>query len=282
MVNEVNKLIFNTLISCGAISLPDVGTLFLERQSAKFVSRDRVVSPRLCVSFSSQRDAISLVDIISREAQVDAAAAADIYTRWLDKVRTSNCVDIQGVGKLVNRSFIPDAALLEQLNPVDVGEVKISRRHSKVGVFAIVVLMLLIVAANFLRHSNSEPAIEVQEQGSAVVEEVVVEQPAEVIPEELSDVEIEDVEHNADWRSSDDIRHWVVIGSYSTTDNVERAIASLQGEYPDLHFDYIKLGSMYAVSPFGSSDRVDCEVFKREYEREFPQMWIHTPKRFKE
>jgi hypothetical protein len=46
-------------------------------------------------------------------------------------------------------------------------------------------------------------------------------------------------------------------------------------------FTYFKLGSMFAVSPFGSVDKVDCENFISEHEDNFPQVWVYTPKQYK-
>ena len=79
MVGEVNKLIFNTLISEGAVHLPDVGVIYLNRVAATEVARDRVATPRISVQFSSQMKATSLIDVISNVASVDSAQAKDIY-----------------------------------------------------------------------------------------------------------------------------------------------------------------------------------------------------------
>lgn len=292
MVGEVNRLIFNTLISEGAIYLPDVGVIYLHRIAAAEVARDRVAAPHISVQFSSQMKATSLVDVISNVANVDSSQAEDIYTRWLDKVRTANGVDIEGIGRVVNKSFVAEEQLLKSLNPLSVNEIKITRRRSNRGVVAAIFALLILISAGYILYTNldftapkTEVAEVIKEQGSEPEMEVVAEE--STVPSEVNDnvdkaTETVVVEEVNDWRKSADIRHWVIIGSYSTTENAERAIASLSQKYSELMFDYIKLGSMYAVSPFGSSDIAECEVFKSEYKREFTQMWIHTPKRFKE
>lgn len=292
MVGEVNKLIFNTLISEGAVHLPDVGVIYLNRVAATEVARDRVAAPRVSVQFSSQMKATSLIDVISNVASVDSAQAEDIYFRWLDKVRSTNGIDIEGVGRVINKCFVADDELLKSLNPYSVNEIKITRRRSNRGFVAAIFALLILVSAGYILFSNlniksSETLVAevVEEQGSEPKMEVVTEE--STVPSEVNDnvdkpTEIVVVEEVNDWRKSADIRHWVIIGSYSTTENAERAIAALSENYSELMFDYIRLGSMYAVSPFGSSDIADCEVFKSEYKREFTQMWIHTPKRFKE
>ncbi len=292
MVGEVNKLIFNTLISEGAVYLPDVGVIFLHRIAAAEVARDRVAAPRFSVQFSSQMKATSLVDVISNVASVDSAQAEDIYFRWLDKVRSTNGVDIEGVGRVVNKSFVAEEQLIKSLNPLSVNEIKITRRRSNRGFVAAIITLIVLALAGYILYANldftspkTEVAEVIKEQGSEPKMEVVTEE--STVPSEVNDnvdmpTETVVVEEVNDWRVAADIRHWVVIGSYSTTENAERAIAALSEKYSELMFDYIRLGSMYAVSPFGSSDITDCEAFKSEYKREFTQMWIHTPKRFKE
>lgn len=292
MVGEVNKLIFNTLISEGAVYLPDVGVIYLNRVTATEVARDSVAAPRISVQFSSQMKATSLIDVISNVANVDSTQADDIYTRWLDKVRSSNSVDIEGIGRVVNKSFVAEEELHKSLNPYSVNEIKITRRRSNRGVVAAIFALLILISAGYILFSNlniksAETLVAevVEEQGSEPEMKVVAEEydePTEVI--EVVDEPTEEivVEEVNDWREAADIRHWVIIGSYSTTENAERAVASLSQKYSELKFDYIKLGSMYAVSPFGSSDISECEAFKSEYKHEFTQMWIHTPKRFKE
>lgn len=292
MVGEVNKLIFNTLISEGAVYLPDVGVIYLHRIAAAEVARDRVAAPHISVQFSSQMKATSLVDVISNVANVDSSQAEDIYTRWLDKVRTANGVDIEGIGRVVNKSFVADEELHKSLNPYSVNEIKITRRRSNRGFVAAIFALFILVLLGYILYANldftapkTEVAEVIKEQGSEPKIEVVTEE--STVPSEVNDnvdkaTETVVVEEVNDWRKSADIRHWVIIGSYSTTENAERAIAALSEKYSELMFDYIKLGSMYAVSPFGSSDIAECEVFKLEYKHEFTQMWIHTPKRFKE
>ena len=64
MIEEVNKIIYNMLISGRGVYLPGVGTLFIERQGARRIDKNRLMSPRNVVVFSSQEQAPSLVDEI--------------------------------------------------------------------------------------------------------------------------------------------------------------------------------------------------------------------------
>jgi hypothetical protein len=112
---------------------------------------------------------------------------------------------------------------------------------------------------------------ETEEQGSAaeqIAEIVETPEPEVVTP--------------ADWRDNENIHHWVVIGSYSTTENAERAIKEFETKSPDLMFSHIRLGSMYAVASYGSAEKTDCEEFVQNHKSDFTQLWIYTPKRYRE
>lgn len=61
MIEEVNKIIYNMLISGRGVFLPDLGTLFIERRGARKIAADRLLGPRNAVSFSSHEQGPSLV-----------------------------------------------------------------------------------------------------------------------------------------------------------------------------------------------------------------------------
>ena len=130
------------------------------------------------------------------------------------------------------------------------------------------------IVYNNIEKVDNEIIIESDNHSELVEQQGSDEREAKVIEEVIVD--------NNDLRERDNIRHWVVIGSYSTVENVERAVADFQTKYPELNFDYIKLGSMFAVSPCGSVERAECEEFMHTHKGDFPQMWIHTPKKYKE
>ena len=117
MVAEVNKIIYNMLVSGRGVYLPDVGTLFIERQAARKISDNKLLSPRNVVSFTTQVQAPSLVDEITTIANCEAAQSQDIYERWIAKTRIDNTLTINGVGKLVDKSFTMDNDFSAILNP---------------------------------------------------------------------------------------------------------------------------------------------------------------------
>lgn len=117
MVEQVNRLVGNLLAANSVVWLPDVGTLRVERQAARRLSRREVQPPVRLVNFSSQRSGESLVDAVARAARCDQATAEDIYARWLSRVRTENGVVMEGVGELKFKNFTPDEAFDRRLNP---------------------------------------------------------------------------------------------------------------------------------------------------------------------
>ena len=289
MVGEVNKLIYNALLRHGAVAIPGVGTIFVERTAACYGSHNRVVAPCYSLNFSTTREAVSLIDIISSEASVDIDQSQDIYERWLDKVRTSHGVEICGVGTINHKSFVADDALLAALNIGGGEQINITiKRRSRRGLVLGLMISLVAVAVlggvylynNMEKLASNEyiqdvveiiPDETFEEQGS---EQYVVEDTTEPVTEPV-------IEPISDWRDNNDIRHWVVVGSYSTQENAERAISDLEKRYSDILFTYFKLGSMFAVSPFGSADKADCENFISEHEDSFPQVWVYTLKQYK-
>ena len=299
MVSEVNKIIYNRLVSDGALYIPDVGTLTLLRQPAMYTSRKRIVSPRYFVDFTADKIADSLVDIIADVASVDVATAEDICLRWLDKVRTEDGFTIEGIGILKSGHFTLDEALESQLCPFGVDYINVTtrRRGWAFAAVACVVLALCGISAWwFMRDTATvEPQIlvaeEIVDEESQIVETEVVETIVEETEEqgsaaeqiaEIVETPVPEVVTPADWRDNENIRHWVVIGSYSTTENAERAIKEFETKSPDLMFSHIRLGSMYAVASYGSAEKTDCEVFVQNHKCDFAQLWIYTPKRYRE
>ena len=94
MVGEVNKIIYNMLISGKGVFLPEVGTLYIERQGARKISENKLIGPRNVVNFTSQEQAPSLVAEIVSIAGCSEEQAQDIYNRWLLKTREGNTVTI--------------------------------------------------------------------------------------------------------------------------------------------------------------------------------------------
>lgn len=276
MVNEVNKLIYNTLAEHNAVVLPRVGSLGVVRRMAK-MEGNRVVAPTFAVEFSSAEEGVSLCDVIASVANISSSEAEDIYLRWLDKVKEGNTLTISSVGTLRDKSFITDTELQKALNLADKTPIKIHSRSRKpyIAIAAVVVALLGVGAYLFLANDR------VASPAPSPIEEVVVEKVVVAEPEPIIETEIENEPAPVRWIDRDDIRHWVVVGSYSTTENAERAVEDILKRQDAECCDILTLGKMYAVAVYGSSDKADCERFERDNRDKFKQSWVHTPKRFK-
>lgn len=290
MQNAVNNLIYNTLIADGSVALPSVGRLSIVRRPAS-MSGKKVSPPQYVVEFSSATEGRTIVDVVSDVASVDLEQAEDIYRRWLDKVRTERGVVIEGVGELRNKSFVAVPELLSALNSVGNAPIRITRRRSGgAWLYAVAAVLFLAVAVYFAIGYFDNPDIVACEETDIEVENSLskpeyiadAEPIADVVEEPAADVVEEPVAEVAKpWNEEDDIRHWVVIGTYSTSDNAERAKRDAERGDEGCVCDVFRLGSMYAVVAFGAAEREACEEFKRAHRAKYPQAWIHTPKRKK-
>ncbi len=280
MVNEVNKLIYNLLLDAHAVFLPDVGTLHIVRQKAQLDGR-KVVSPRYNVEFSSHLKAVSIVDYIVKVVSCTRSQAEDIYRRWLTKVSSDKSINIEGVGSLCVKSFIADKALFDELNrlpkTLDITR-KIGRRTVT---WVVAALCVVAVGAAGWLYMDSDRVVEAVDEPEIALEDIakVVEEEVSAPSESLYGTPV--VEQQQCWYDSEDIRHWVVVGSYSIEDNAQRAVKAIEEDVTDVNCRVYTLGKMYAVVVFGSSEREVCEEFIRERRSSFKQAWIHTPKRFK-
>lgn len=310
MVTEVNNLIYNTLIEQRAVLLPDVGTIYIRRVPASMKGKAEVCAPRLIIDFSSSMEAASIVDIISTTAGVSLDDASDIYGRWLDKQRNDNTLTIDGVGTLRNKSFVAEQSLNNALNP-NTGRHKLPKRRRLWPLFVVISLLLIAICgigAYFIlsggvderklpdtpkansasKTTTIEKSVTPSNSDTVTTPEVQEQQPSNqsavetaTLQQETIFEETNDASHPTQWHESDNIRHWVVAGSYSTEKNADRAIANIEKRNADISCACYKLGKMYAVVVFGSADIDECHKFVRSHRQEISQMWIHTPKQYK-
>lgn len=303
MVNEVNKIIYNRLITEREVTLPGVGSLSLVRHAASMSSRDVIAAPRLTIEFSSHTEGCSVVDAIAVIGGTDTATAEDIYSRWLEKVRSGSTLTIEGVGILRNKSFEVDKELLSMLNGTSATHVNVIRRKRGrtmlwVGLTLSIIALIVSIAAifNIDISAISDKATNADKQVETTVENIIVEPVAEDITYGELTTDVEEDIHTQDvvavesvevatvadnWTMRDDIHHWVVAGSYSTMSNAESAAETITTKYQDIDCKIITLGKMYAVAIYGSSDRDDCVQYMRKYHKNFGEAWIFTPKEYR-
>lgn len=303
MVNEVNKIIYNRLITEREVTLPGVGSLSLVRRAASMSSKEVIVAPRLTIEFSSHAEGCSVVDAIAVIGGTDTATAEDIYSRWLEKVRSGSTLTIEGVGILRNKSFEVDKELLSMLNGTSATHVNVVRRKKGrtmlwVGLTLSIIALIVSIAAifNIDISAISNKATNADKQVETTVENIVVEPVAEDITYGELTTDVEEDIHTQDvvavesvevvtvadnWTMRDDIHHWVVAGSYSTMSNAESAVETITTKYQDIDCKIITLGKMYAVAIYGSNDRDDCVQYMRKYHKNFGEAWIFTPKEYR-
>ncbi|MBO5717577.1 MAG: SPOR domain-containing protein [Alistipes sp.] len=317
MVNEVNKLIFNTLVEGGAVYIADRGTLSVERTPSRAMRRGRVVSPSYQLTFTTECRAESLASIIASFSGVSAEDGEDIARRWLDKVTKDDRVVIEGVGTIQNGSFTADKSLAEALalssKTLTLTRTKSSRRWP--WVVLVLALILGLVAAAYVLYGDKlisrdivtkTPEIEAvkadvttEQSASAdttavAISEVQTTEPApqtEAILEVVTEAEVADAPKveaevtqtlvdQSDWRTQP-VHHYVIFGSYSNTTNANNAVRKIMRRNPEAQCKVIRLGGMHAVAVFGSYSRAECDQFKRQYRALYKDAWVHTPKRYK-
>jgi hypothetical protein len=90
-------------------------------------------------------------------------------------------------------------------------------------------------------------------------------------------IEVEQPEDTHPWIERDDIKHYVIYGSYSRKRNAEREASEINNSGLDgVVSKTIIRGKMYSVVIFGSAILEECEAFVVEHKAEFPQAWVYS------
>lgn len=314
MVNEVNKIIFNTLVEQGAIYIPNIGTLSIH-STPSHKRGNRVVAPTHSVVYTTECKATSLSNVIMTIANIDETNADDIVARWHKKINDNGRVAIEGVGTIANGAFTPNSELIAKLNihnePIYLnGKVRSSRKW---WLIPLIVLSLVALGLNLyllFSRDNIEPIAPVANTSteSLVTESTTVEnqqisddtiiadsnpQEPNTQEEEMANIEVINAEPAPefteqkteqteakidDWREHD-TRHYVIFGSYSTMTNANTAIKKIERNNPAAQCKVIRIGTMFGIAVFGSDNHDECNAFKRNNRTVYKDAWIHTPKR---
>lgn len=334
MVNEVNKLILNTLVEQGAVYIPNIGTLSIYRTASR-KRGSKIVAPSYSVTYTTERKATSLSSVIMSVANIDEPSADDIVERWHKKLNADGRVVIEGVGTIANGYFSPDSEFIAKLNRYNEPICLNGNTGNNKRLWLIPLMVVAIVAlglnlylvftdrepkaqttlvadtsTNALTPENittenkevsedskttevstdevtSEPVIEQEEvatQATALAEEPVEPTESEEIKELVEEQKIEEpkveqpVVEITDWRQLG-ARHYVIFGSYSNTTNANTAIRKILRRNPAAQCQIIRIGSLHGVAVYGSYNRKDCEVFKRQHRSLYKDAWIHSPRR---
>ena len=294
MIEEVNKIIYNMLISGRGVFLPGVGTLFIERQGARRIDKNRLMSPRNVVAFSSQEQAPSLVDEIVAIAGCQRQQAEDIFERWIAKTREGADVTIGGVGVLRGKSFIADKTFNSTINPKGVRTLVVRRRSSHAWIYAVCGVAVAVALAFFayLQWGDSwgidqaNVALD-KPQEQTVAAEPAVDPVAERDEEQVAGQSAEPLSATAQAASPDvqpqvvqnkAYAYYVVMGVFSSEQNAQRAVEQLRSKIKDAAAEVRPFGDKYMVTAFGSDKREECNVFVRSYHDIYPDLWIYNKK----
>ncbi|MBQ5704596.1 MAG: SPOR domain-containing protein [Alistipes sp.] len=289
MIEEVNKIIYNMLISGRGVYLPGVGTLFIERQGARRIDKNRLMSPRNVVVFSSQEQAPSLVDEIVAIAGCQRAQAEDIFERWIAKTREGADVTIGGVGVLRGKSFIADKSFNSTINPKGVRTLVVRRSRSHAWIY-IVCGVAVVIALAFFAYLQWGDSWGVNVDAKPEVVAVI---PAEQKPEDQAsaDIKAEEAEPDAELANAavatpepqavskpSAYAYYVVMGVFSSEQNAQRAVEQLRSKIKDAAAEVRPFGDKYMVTAFGSDKREECNVFVRSYHDIYPDLWVYNKK----
>lgn len=186
MVNEVNKIIRNALLTGGnGVFLPGIGSLTVKSRSAVRTSGNTIEPPRKTVQFHEEELGISVIDEISR-AGVDMERAHEIYNEWRVRTYADGVRTIEGIGVLENDRFSPDKELLRLLNPQGTTPVKVKPKLDIfLYIFAILCCAFAFGVAGYIWYDNQDNKSSVMMFSAANEHtEVSTDTPAETVTED--------------------------------------------------------------------------------------------------
>lgn len=299
MVGEVNKIIYNMLVSGKGVYLPDVGTLYIERRGARKISENRMLSPHNVVSFSSQEQAPSLVREIISIAGCEETQAQDIYERWLSKTRQDNTLTIQGVGALVDKAFKVDESFGKAINPNGVKTLVIRRKKGGAWVYVVCAISIAFALGFFsyimwgdklsLGGDKVIPAMELQPampvaqpQEGQPASETTAEGVALASPESGAENQVA-AENSGQAQSvaaaeQKQYAYYVVMGIFSTEENANRAVEQVEKKIEDPQCVILPFKNKFMVTIYGSDAVGDCNAYAKSYHDIYPDLWVYARK----
>lgn len=289
MVEEVNKIIYNMLISGRGVLLPEIGALYIERQAARKLADGRLLSPRNVVVYSKQEQAPSLVDEIVTIAGCGKEQAEDIYERWSAKTYQQGVLTIGGIGVLKGGSFTCEKGFMSVINPQGVKTLVVRKKSSNGWLYAVsgvaVVIALGILA--FLMWGDKimgkSDVTAPQTEQVAVAESTATEATEVVQTAEQQASALQSTEQPSapaqSVKQSGAYAYYVVMGIFSTPENAERATQQVQSKIKDAECEVLPFkGGKYMVTLFGSDSVADCNAYARSYRDIYPDLWVYNKK----
>lgn len=279
MVQEVNKIIYNMLISGRGVFLPEVGSLYIERQAARKLADGRLLSPRNAVVFAEGVQAPSLVDEIVAIAGCSAEQAQDIYERWQSKTLQQGVLTIGGIGVLKGKSFSTDKTFHSAINPQGVKTLVLRKKSSNAWLY-VVSGVAIVVALGFLAYLLWGDKFMGKQSAEKVVATQVVapETPAVEQTEQVAEEQVAEPVAEPQVVNNSSYAYYVVVGIFSTPENAERAVKDAQAKVKEANCVVIPFKNKHMVTIFGSDSVADCNTFARSYRDVYPDLWVYNKK----
>ena len=175
MVNEINKIVYNLLMSNREVCIGGVGTLFIVNYAAYRTTNKSITPPYRIVAFTSEERGVSLEEQIAQIAGVDELKAHELFDGWLSAVVEGDALKIEGVGVLRNDKFVAEEDFVAALNPFGRTPLRLKPK-ANVGlyVFASLCLLFAVAVAGYLYLDNNDVTL-FGGQEDVVTEKVVAE-----------------------------------------------------------------------------------------------------------
>ncbi|MBO5814353.1 MAG: hypothetical protein J6R13_07570 [Alistipes sp.] len=311
MVNEVNKIISNMLLSDREVRIGSLGTLFTVRYAAYRASRKSLTPPYRIVQFTNELRGTSLEDEIATVANIGSEKAHEVFEQWMTEVQDDNTLKIEGVGTLRGEKFSIDDKLASELNPHGRAPMRLKPK-ANVGlyIFAAICILFAITVAGYVYIDNNdinifnfkgevaqvtdtaeidtaEPAATEDVAVVAVADTVVIDTPTAeptvvpaAVPTEVPAPQPKTTTTSAsnEVLSTTSGTSYVVLGVFSTPENAKRAISQAQKKANDLQYAIYHYGEKFMVALYDAPSRTECQEFARTLSDTFKDLWIYSRK----
>ena len=291
---EIGRLIARRLLAGEAITIPEVGTLLVERRPARRLSASMIQPPSRSLVFHFAEEGAPLPDLIARELSCPLEEARDAVVRWLEKSRGEGGLTIDGVGGLQGKIFAVEADFQRRLNPQGSAPIRLERSMPWWAWSLITVLLVALMTGGLVWWINPLSWWQKQEGRGQVAEVAeVVEMEAE--PLELPDtLEVATPEPQPEepnylvkelHRPESMVRtrsgmSYLVLGIYSTEENARRAMAEAEAKYSLLPGESCLLfyGQKYLLSLGECESREVAKTYASRYrnERGIEEVWVYS------
>ncbi len=284
---EIGKIIERRLLAGTAVSIPEVGTLYVERQPARKLSATTLMPPCRALVFRFDHGGVALPEIIAQEAACSLEEAKDACERWMEKSRLEQQLRIEGVGLLCGKLFTVEASFQRKLNPQGVEPIRIKGSMPWWAWSLITVVVVALLTGGIVWWLNPTTWWSDRKKGGDNIAEAIVEQPDTTMIEEVVQLPQKPKPlTDALYRPSEIIKtrsgkSYVVLGLYSTEENARRAIAQAEEAYNLVEgecciFSYAK--TQFLVSLGECDKRAEAKAIAARYreERGAKEVWVYS------